>query len=62
MLSSKNGAEIKHWRKLSIPQLETAILEIRGEAARRHLNAAEWAAVDRMRRRATKLTREERQS
>jgi hypothetical protein len=59
MLSSKNSAEIKHWRKLSVPQLETAILEIRREAARRHLTANEWATVDAMRRRAAKLAREE---
>ena len=45
-------------RRQSIPELETRILEARRRAAQHHLSEAEWAAIDRMRRRLARLHRE----
>ena len=45
-------------RRQSIPELETRILEARRRATQHHLSEAEWAAIDRMRRRLVRLQRE----
>jgi hypothetical protein len=47
------------WRRLPLADLEMLALAARREAARRHLTAAEWRLVDRMRKRVTALQREQ---
>jgi hypothetical protein len=45
-------------RRQSIPELEARILEARRLATSHHLSEVEWAAVDRLRRRVSRLRRE----
>jgi hypothetical protein len=45
-------------RALTIDELNARILEIRRQAAYRHLFQAEWADVDRLRKRREKLLKE----
>jgi hypothetical protein len=47
------------WRRLPPADLEMLILAVRREAAHRHLTAAEWRLVDRMRERVTALRKEQ---
>ena len=47
------------WRRLPPADLETLILQIRREAAHRHVTAAEWQTVDHMRERVIALRKEQ---
>ena len=47
------------WRRLLLADLEMLILAVRREAAHRHLTAAKWRLVDRMRERVTALRKEQ---
>jgi hypothetical protein len=46
------------WRKLPLSQLESHILQVQRSAVRQHLSVAEWAMLDRMRKRAEALRKE----
>ena len=45
-------------RTRSLPELEALLLDIRRSAVRRHLDAREWAFVDRLRKRCAALRKE----
>jgi hypothetical protein len=47
------------WRQLPLADLETLILQFRREAARQHKTTAEWRYVDRMRKRAAALQKDQ---
>jgi len=45
-------------RTRSLPELEALVLDIQRSAVRHHLNAREWAFVDRLRKRCAALRKE----
>ena len=52
------GINRRELRTRSLPELEALLLDIRRSAVRRHLDAREWAFVDRLRKRCAALRKE----
>ena len=55
MPKSKIAVNSRGARALTLDELDAQILEIRRQAAHRHLAQFEWADLDRLRRRRAKL-------
>jgi hypothetical protein len=55
---SNNTVNSRGARSLTLDEIDAQILEIRRQAAYRHLFQAEWADVDRLRKRREKLLKE----
>jgi hypothetical protein len=60
--NSQSPSAQARWRQLPLGDLENLILKIRRTAIRQHLSAADWRALDKMRKRVVALKKEGAQS